>query len=65
MTTPRERVTAININRFLIWLLVVISAVLNNPFTVSDVVSIVAATIWLWLPQLIRLELKLLDKWRR
>ena len=65
MTTPRQRVTAIHLNRFIIWVLVVLGAVLDSPFTFGDVLSIGAATIWLWLPQLARLELKLLDKWRR
>ena len=65
MTTQKERITAIHLNRFIIWVLVVIGSVLDSPFTVSDMLSIVAATIWLWLPQLARLELKLVEYIKR
>tara|TARA_R110000822_G_scaffold72023_1_gene173483 strand:- start:165 stop:368 length:204 start_codon:yes stop_codon:yes gene_type:complete len=65
MTTQRERITAIHLNRFIIWVLVVIGSVLDSPFTVGDMLSIVAATIWLWLPQLARLELKLVEYIKR
>ena len=65
MTTQRERITAIHLNRFIIWVLVVVGSILDSPFTVGDLLSIVAATIWLWLPQLARLELKILDYIKR
>ena len=64
MTTQRERIQALHFNRFLVWLLIVIGCILDSPFTITDGLSIIAATIWLWLPQLARLELKLLEKWR-
>lgn len=65
MTTQRERVRALHLNRFIVWLLVVVGCTLDSPFTISDALSILAATIWLWLPQLARLELKLLEMWRK
>ena len=65
MTTQKERITAIHLNRFIIWVLVVIGSVLDSPFTLGDVLSILAATIWLWLPQLSRLELKVVDYIKR
>lgn len=65
MTTQRERITAIHLNRFIIWVLVILGSVLDSPFTLSDMLSIVAATIWLWLPQLARLELKVVDYIKR
>jgi hypothetical protein len=64
MITQKQRIASLHFNRFVVWLLVVVGCVLDTPFTVGDMLSILAATIWLWLPQLARLELKLLDKWR-
>lgn len=65
MITQKQRTASLHFNRFVVWLLVVIGCMYDSPFTVGDALSIVAATIWLWLPQLAYLELKLLDKWRK
>lgn len=64
MTTQRERIIAISINRYIIWFLIVLSTFESPPFTWWDALTIVIATWWLFIAQLTRLELKLLDKWR-
>ena len=61
MSTQRERIVAIHFNRFLVWVLVVVGSIIESPFTITDALSIIAATIWLWLPQLAHLELKLVE----
>jgi hypothetical protein len=65
MSTQREKIVALHFNRFLVWILVVIGAVIESPFTITDALSIVAATVWLWLPQLARLELKVIEYIKR
>ena len=62
MTTQRQKTAAIHFTRLIIWLLVVVSCILDSPFTVSDILTIIGATIWLWLPNLVKLELQLVDR---
>ena len=60
MTTQRERITAIHFTRVLIFILSTLAIVLESPY--GDGFGIIALAIWLWSPNIISLELKLIDK---
>jgi hypothetical protein len=60
MTTPRQRITAIHFTRVLIFILSTLAIILESPY--GDVFGIIALAIWLWSPNIISLELKLIDK---
>lgn len=60
MTTQRERITAIHFTRVLIFILSTLAILLESPY--GDVFGIIALAVWLWSPNIISLELKLLDK---
>ena len=60
MTTQRERITAIHFTRVLIFILSTLAIILESPY--GDVFGIIALAIWLWSPNIIALELKLIDK---
>lgn len=63
MTTQKERITAIHFTRVLIFILSTLAILLESPY--GDMFGIIALAVWLWSPNIIALELKLLDKWRR
>lgn len=62
MSTTKQKYTAFNITRILIFVLIVTS--IYAPAPVGDVLGVIAAAAWLWLPKLISLELLFLDKLR-
>ena len=65
MTTQRQRIITISINRYFIWFLIVLSTFETPPFSWWDGLTILIATWWLFLAQLARLELKLVDRLRK
>ena len=67
MTTQRERYAVIHITRFLVFLIGMVGVVVcwyTQSFNYLLVFGAIERALWHWLPQLTRLELMLLDKWR-
>lgn len=63
MTTQRERITAIHFTRVLIFILSTLAIILESPY--GDVFGIIALAVWLWMGNLIALELRLVDWLKR
>lgn len=61
MVTQVQRNAAIHITRVIIFILGVISILTDSP--VSEGCAIISLALWLWQPQLVRIELKLLEKY--
>ena len=57
MTTRRERIKALHFTRVLIFILSTLAILLESPY--GDVFGIIALAVWLWMGNLIALELRL------
>ena len=60
MITQKERIKAIHFTRVLIFILSTLAILLESPY--GDAFGIIALAVWLWSPNIISLELKLIDK---
>lgn len=63
MSTPAQRSVCFSITRIVIFLLICVTILTEEP--ISDICAIVSAALWLWLPSIVGFELRLLDKWSR
>lgn len=61
MSTAKQKNVCFSITRLVIFVLICVTVLTEEP--ISDICAIVSAGMWLWLPKIIDLELKLLDKW--
>lgn len=62
MTSTTERTTALHLTRVVICILGSAAMVLSSP--AAEALGIVSLIGWLWMPNLIKWELQLLDKYR-
>jgi len=63
MTTSSDKIHALHVTRVLIFIMGTIAALSSSPLSTILAISSLAA--WLWMPQLVQLELSLLNKWRK
>lgn len=63
MISSTERTAAIHATRVVIFILGVISILSSSP--VSEACAIISLACWLWQAQLVHLELRLVEKWRK
>ncbi len=63
MSTQKQKVAALHYTRVLIFVLSVLAIVLESPY--GDAFGILALAVWLWMGDLVSLELKMLDKLKK
>jgi hypothetical protein len=76
MSTTRQKVIAMHVTRFLIFILGSLAILLDRPVgdilgslailldrPVGDILGVLSLMLWLWLPMFVRFELKLLEWW--
>lgn len=60
MSTMRQKAMCMSVTRYIIFILIVISELTESP--VSQLCGLTAAAIWLFMPKIVKLELKMVDK---
>lgn len=63
MSTPAQKYACFSVTRAVIFALICVTILTEEP--ISDVCAIISAGCWLWLPNIVALELKLLDKLKK
>ncbi len=61
MSTLEQKATAFSVTRLIIFVLGVLSVLVEG--ALADVLAILAMALWLWLPNVIHLELYLIDRY--
>lgn len=61
MVTAQQKHIAFSTTRIVIFVLIILGIYLPPP--IGDFLGVIAAAMWLWLPRLIAIELKLIDRW--
>ena len=56
MSTHQERCTAFHITRVIIFIMASTATLVESPLT--EILAIISLAMWLWLPQLIKMELR-------
>lgn len=60
MSTMRQKAVCMSVTRYIIFILIVVSELTESP--VSQLCGITAAAIWLYIPKIVQIELKMIDK---
>ena len=67
MTTQRDRATALNLTRviiFIIGMFGTLLGILTQNLTLILLITAVERSMWLWYSQIVRFELRMWEKWR-